>query len=115
MIGLIAFDIDGTLVDSAAEIADTVNDVLSSQGLGGLPTAIIRDWIGLGAREVVRRAYARQTGLDGMAAQGTQLLENRLLDTLMDAFAQFHAERCGTRSRCFPRCKQPWSRCARCR
>jgi phosphoglycolate phosphatase len=89
MIGLIAFDIDGTLVDTAAEIADTVNDVLQAEGLASLPAATIRDWIGRGAREVVARAYGQQCDADN-------------LDAMMVAYARFHAVRCGTRSRLFP-------------
>src|SRR5829696_1564911 len=98
MIGLIAFDLDGTLVDTAAEIADTVNDVLQTEGLAGLPATTIRDWIGRGAREVVERAYVRRAGI----AQGQQRCEAGHLDTMMVAYARFHAARCGTSSRLFP-------------
>jgi phosphoglycolate phosphatase len=98
MIGLIAFDLDGTLVDTAAEIADTVNDVLQTEGLASLPEATIRDWIGRGAREVVARAYAVRAGI----AQGKQRGDAGHLDTMMVAYARFHAARCGTRSRLFP-------------
>jgi phosphoglycolate phosphatase len=55
---LIAFDLDGTLVDSRRDLADSVNQVIAE--LGGVPLAegaIVR-MVGEGAAVLVRRALA---------------------------------------------------------
>jgi phosphoglycolate phosphatase len=94
---LMLFDLDGTLIDTAPEIAATVNDVLSGEGLTPLPMADIRNWIGHGARETLRKAYAARTGdsLLGAGDVGT-------LDRLFAQFARHHASRVGTASTLFP-------------
>jgi phosphoglycolate phosphatase len=50
------FDLDGTLVDSLADLADATNHMLSSFGRPTLPLAEVRLLIGKGARNLVRRA-----------------------------------------------------------
>lgn len=97
MFDLILFDLDGTLVDTAPEIADTVNEVLESIGLPALPAEQIRDWIGHGARETVRHAWTHVAGeAPDDSASGVTL------DDLMLRFAEIHSRRCGTNSRLFP-------------
>ena len=102
MFDLIAFDIDGTLVDSAEEIAATVNDVLQFQGLPGLPTATIRNWIGLGAQAALTEAFTRCASLTESAVHREHAADPRFLDSMMVLFEKFHGERCGTHSRLFP-------------
>lgn len=96
MFDLILFDLDGTLVDTAPEIADSVNDVLRENRLATLDDARIRDWIGHGARELMRQAYAEATGVAVDAVTDDALRE------LMRDFAYAHEARCGTRSRAYP-------------
>ena len=55
---LIAFDLDGTLVDSSRDLADSVNDVLVESGLAPLSHDAITRMIGDGARVLVGRAFA---------------------------------------------------------
>jgi phosphoglycolate phosphatase len=52
------FDLDGTLVDSLADLADAVNHMLSSFDRPTLPLADVRLLIGKGARNLVCRALA---------------------------------------------------------
>ena len=56
---IISFDLDGTLVDTAAEIAEAANLTLESHGLARRPTAEIVHLIGAGAHELMRRLLAR--------------------------------------------------------
>lgn len=59
MIGQIAgivFDLDGTLVDSRADIAHATNHALSMHGLPTLPTETICGFVGDGARRLIARA-----------------------------------------------------------
>jgi len=60
---LIVFDLDGTLVDSARDIADTANAVLASYGAPPLADDAIVPMIGDGARVLVERALDA-SGLD---------------------------------------------------
>lgn len=97
MFDLVMFDLDGTLVDTAGEIADTVNDVLRSVDLQQVPDGLVRRWIGQGSRELLCRACAHATGLPE-----AQVREGNGVDALLAAYAGFHEGRCGTRSTCFP-------------
>jgi phosphoglycolate phosphatase len=55
---LIAFDLDGTLIDSSRDLADSVNDLLAERGAAPLPHDAITKMVGEGARMLVRRALA---------------------------------------------------------
>jgi phosphoglycolate phosphatase len=50
---LISFDLDGTLVDTAAEIAEAANRALESHGIARRPVAQITNLIGAGTRELM--------------------------------------------------------------
>jgi phosphoglycolate phosphatase len=52
---VIGFDLDGTLVDSAADIAKALNGALAELGLGPLPLSAVRSFVGDGARMLVER------------------------------------------------------------
>ena len=53
---LVLFDLDGTLVDSAADIAEAVNRTLDELGHPRQPEALVRSWIGLGTRVLMEGA-----------------------------------------------------------
>jgi len=87
MLRVILFDLDGTLMDTAPEIADALNDTLQRFGTGPVPEAQVRDWIGDGARVLLGRAM-RHVGMPpAWEAQAWA------------GFAHDYAERCGSRSR----------------
>jgi phosphoglycolate phosphatase len=54
----VLFDLDGTLIDSAADIAAAINEVLAMDRLGPLPVPEVRSMVGNGIRKLVERAYA---------------------------------------------------------
>jgi phosphoglycolate phosphatase len=54
----ILFDLDGTLIDSAPDIAAAANELLSEDTLGPLTVAQVRAMVGSGVRKLVERAYA---------------------------------------------------------
>ncbi len=56
---LISFDLDGTLVDTAAEIAEAANRALESHGIARRPVAEIENLIGAGTRELILKLLAR--------------------------------------------------------
>ena len=51
---LVVFDLDGTLVDSASDIAESVNRTLEEWSLPRREEAAIRGWIGEGARTLLQ-------------------------------------------------------------
>lgn len=53
---LVVFDLDGTLVDSASDIAESVNRTLEEWSLPRVEEAVIRGWIGEGARRLLQQA-----------------------------------------------------------
>jgi phosphoglycolate phosphatase len=58
----IAFDLDGTLVETAPDLVATLNKVLASEGLAPVPYELARNMVGHGAKHMIERGYAA-TGL----------------------------------------------------
>ena len=68
----IVFDLDGTLVDTAPDLTNALNEVLTRRGHASVPAEIIRSAVGLGARAMIeeglRQADANDD-VDGMLAE----------------------------------------------
>jgi phosphoglycolate phosphatase len=54
----VLFDLDGTLIDSAPDIAAAVNELLARSGRGPLTVAAVTSMIGNGVEKLVERALA---------------------------------------------------------
>ena len=54
----IVFDLDGTLVDSAPDMATALNRVMAAKGMAGFTLADVRGFIGNGVGMLIRRAMA---------------------------------------------------------
>ncbi len=85
----IAFDLDGTLVDSAAGVALALNAALMNAGLARFDLATVRGWIGDGPDALIQRAL-RASDLDGVAPATLAWRLRRDFDevTLQDPAAQ---------------------------
>ena len=75
---LVMFDLDGTLVDTAPDLAYAVNGALDRLGLPQRDEAIIRKWVGNGAEALLRVALTG--GIDGepdhaLMQEGLRLFE----------------------------------------
>ncbi|RNC94915.1 MAG: phosphoglycolate phosphatase [Oricola sp.] len=57
---IIVFDLDGTLIDTAPDLLDSLNHVITVEGLDPVSTADLRSHVGHGARAMLRRAYTAQ-------------------------------------------------------
>jgi len=57
----IVFDLDGTLVDTLPDLANSLNDVLTRRGHHTVPAETVRRAVGLGARAMIE-ASLRRTG-----------------------------------------------------
>jgi phosphoglycolate phosphatase len=80
---LIVFDLDGTLVDSRQDLADSANALIIERGGRPLPSSDIARMVGEGAARLVRRALAA-AGLhadDKSVARFLELYDQRLLRT----------------------------------
>ncbi len=58
MVSLIVFDLDGTLIDSRRDIAESANDVLRQYGHPPHPEEAIASMVGEGAAVLIARAFA---------------------------------------------------------
>lgn len=94
---LIAFDLDGTLVDSVPDLAAAIDRMLEQLGRAPAGEAKVRGWVGNGAAVLVRRALAD-------SADPAQV--NRVEDALqLQALKIFHAcyhEENGRLTRLYP-------------
>jgi phosphoglycolate phosphatase len=70
----VLFDLDGTLLDTVADICSALNRALAEQSLPALPQSVVRALIGRGVRALVQRAAARLAAA-GEAADAVRLLE----------------------------------------
>ena len=80
---IITFDLDGTLIDSARDLAESVGELLESYGASPLPLADVVNMVGEGAPILVRRAMERR-GIDPDARDALErflrIYDRRLLD-----------------------------------
>jgi phosphoglycolate phosphatase len=60
---LVVFDLDGTLIDSVRDIADSANDMLVGYGADPLAVEVVGSMVGSGMRVLVGRALAAR-GID---------------------------------------------------
>ena len=60
---LIVFDLDGTLIDSRLDLAESTNEMLSTYGAAALPIDRVTMMVGEGAKKLVQRALDA-AGLD---------------------------------------------------
>jgi len=57
---LIIFDLDGTLIDSRVDLANSVNHTRVQLGMSLLPNELIYSYVGDGASMLIRRAFGRE-------------------------------------------------------
>jgi phosphoglycolate phosphatase len=88
----IVFDLDGTLVDTAPDLIETLNHLFAREKLDPVPFDEARPLIGGGARTLIER---------GLAVQGRACGEAEV-DHLYKTFVAHYAEHIAERSRPFP-------------
>lgn len=54
----VLFDLDGTLVDTAADLGAAMNHAIAADGLAPIALSSVRSLVGAGARVMIERAYA---------------------------------------------------------
>jgi phosphoglycolate phosphatase len=89
---VIAFDLDGTLVDTAPDLVGTLNLLLQEEGLAPLPLDEARPFIGRGAKWLIER---------GFQAANAALAPERV-PALFDRFIAHYLAHIADESRPFP-------------
>jgi len=99
----VLFDLDGTLIDSAPDITDAVNELLACYRLPPLSVAQVTAMIGEGVKKLVERAFAASgSPLSGPAFEEANRLmaeiyprhltqSTQLMPGAMEALASLHA------------------------
>jgi phosphoglycolate phosphatase len=88
---IVAFDLDGTLVDTAPDLISALNYVLDREGLAPVPLKSARNMIGAGARKLIER---------GLEVDGRNVTQDELARMTAD-FIDYYAEHIADESRPF--------------
>jgi phosphoglycolate phosphatase len=94
---LVMFDLDGTLVDTAPEIRDALNDTLAEFGLGSVARDEVARWIGHGLQATLVSALARVGGGTPEAVRASARFAS-----IAARYEQHYAARCGSSSLPYP-------------
>ena len=86
---LAIFDLDGTILDTIADLTTAVNDGLAKEGLPLRPVDDIRRFVGNGIHKTIERAV--QPGTDAAA-----------IERIYDNFNAYYPEHCADLTRPYP-------------
>ena len=100
---LVSFDLDGTLVDTAGEIAEAANLALEAHGVRRRAVGEITLLIGAGTRELMRRLLAI------CVADEPRLHQIVKFDAVMASFDCYYAATCGSLARPYAGCHEALS------
>ncbi len=88
----VAFDFDGTLVDSIDDLTEAVNRMRNVLGFAPLATSLVKTFVGKGIAHLVDRALADAVGQLGPTAHKVAL----------EVFEKYYTECCTNAPRVFP-------------
>lgn len=92
----VLFDFDGTLADSFAAITASTNHVRAKYGLPALPESAVREYVGYGLADLMRRLVPVAPTDDAIAAYrehhaGVMLSHTKLFPGVADTLSRLHA------------------------
>lgn len=90
---MIAFDLDGTLVDSLPDLIATLDVVLQGEGLRPVGLEVGRSLVGAGARALIERGLALQQGAEASPER---------VDRLFRTYFDYYREHIADQSQAFP-------------
>jgi phosphoglycolate phosphatase len=80
---ILVFDLDGTLIDSSRDLAESIGELLEGYGAEPLPLSEVVAMVGEGAPVLVRRALTRaglRPAVDDALARFLTIYDRRLMD-----------------------------------
>ncbi|MFY0991414.1 phosphoglycolate phosphatase [Halomonas sp. C05BenzN] len=101
-IELVAFDLDGTLVDSVPDLARAVDAVLADLALPAAGTAKVRDWVGNGSLKLMERALRFATHADAASPGAGSEVDEALLERAHRGFLEHYGRDPGAHTRLYP-------------
>ncbi len=88
----VAFDLDGTLIDSGPDLLDSLNFVLQKNHLNTIDSSIIGNLVGGGAEAMIRRGYAYLN----------KKLEEKIIPELINQFLEYYESNCTKKTKLYP-------------
>lgn len=82
-VDLLVFDLDGTLVDSAVDLAESVNYALSTLGLSRISLETVKSYVGDGVAVLMKRALGGDS--EGHFPRALELFRDYYADHLLDS------------------------------
>jgi phosphoglycolate phosphatase len=98
---LVMFDLDGTLIETGAEIAQAVNATLAGFDFAPVTQQQINGWIGQGTTELLIQALASVSGTSELLIRNGDLLA-----LVKKQFAEDYLLHCGTDSTLYPQVRE---------
>lgn len=89
---LIVFDLDGTLIDTAPDLLESLNQVIVGDSLPPVDQQKLRKFVGFGGRVMIQNAYE----------DAAQHLEDQKLDHLLEEFIAHYATNMPGQSKPYP-------------
>jgi len=88
----VAFDLDGTLIDSGPDLLDSLNFVLQNNHLNTINSSIIGNLVGGGAEAMIRRGYAYLN----------KKLDEKIIPELINQFLEYYESNCTKKTKLYP-------------
>ncbi len=98
---LVMFDLDGTLIETGAEIAGAVNATLAGFDFAAVTQTQVNGWIGQGTTELLILALASVS-----ATSELEVRNSELLSLVKKQFAEEYLLYCGTCSTLYPQVRE---------
>jgi phosphoglycolate phosphatase len=92
---VILFDLDGTLIDSAPDLALAINHMLNTLQRPIFPDEIIRSWVGNGAQVLVKRGLSGKSDID-------QDIDCELFEEALKTFSSFYKQNLCVDTKLYP-------------
>jgi len=100
---LYVFDLDGTLVDSLADLALSVNWILAREGFPPVSDETVRRAVGNGARNLLGRSFAAAASSGALPdGAGRPVPDAQAMDRILEAYRAHYDAHCAEHTALYP-------------